>query len=186
VHCHLVDSCTTHFQYLLLSVGKYVSGEGIAAMCTAARYLLIVACSQRKCVTPGVLPALERYDGVYFRVLRKARREGYWPAKLDVLIVSAKYGLLEANTPITHYDVRMTREQATRLRPLVVPPLAEWIASRTYTEIFLNMGKTYHMALDGWDVSLTRDITVLYAKGGIGQKASQMRTWLLEKIGDRA
>lgn len=155
-------------------------------MCTAARYLLIGACSQRKCVTPGALPALERYDGVYFRVLRKARRVGYWPAKVDVLIVSAKYGLLEEDTPIPHYDVRMTREQATRLRPLVVPPLVERIASRTYTEIFLNMGKTYHMALDGWDVSLTHDITVLYAKGGIGQKASQMRTWLLEKIGDRA
>jgi hypothetical protein len=155
-------------------------------MCTAPRYLLIVACSQRKCVTPEVLPALERYDGVYFRVLRKARREGYWPEKLDVLIVSAKHGLLEADTPIAHYDLRMTQEQATYLRPSVVPALAERIASRSYTEIFLNMGKTYYMALDGWDVSLTRDITVLYAKGGIGQKASQMRTWLLEKIGDRA
>jgi len=129
------------------------------------------------------LPALERYDGVYFRVLRKARRGGYWPEKLDVLIVSAKHGLLEADTPIAHDDLRMTREQATRLRPLVAPALAEWIASRTYTEIFLNMGKTYHMALDGWDVSLTRDITVVYARGGIGRKASQMRTWLLEKQG---
>ena len=155
-------------------------------MCTTPRYLLIVACSQRKCVTPEVLPALERYDGVYFRVLRKARREGYWPEKLDVLIVSTKYGLLEADTPIAHYDLRMTREQATYLRPLVVPVLAERIASRTYTEIFLNMGKTYHTAIDGWDVSLTRDITVVYAKGGIRRKASQMRTWLLEKTGKRA
>lgn len=88
--------------------------------------------------------------------------------------------------PHAHYDVRMTRAQATYLRPLVVPALEERIASRTYTEIFLNIGKTYHMALDGWDVSLTRDITVLYARGGIGQKASQMCTWLLAKIGDRA
>lgn len=155
-------------------------------MCTAPRYLLIMACSQRKCVTPGVLPALQRYDGVYFRVLRKVRRECYWPAKLDVLIVSAKYGLVEADTPIAHYDVRMTRERATYLRPLVVPVLAERIASRAYTEIFLNMGKTYHTAINGWDVSLTRDITIVYAKGGIGRKASQMRTWLLEKTGERA
>jgi hypothetical protein len=155
-------------------------------MCTAPRYLLIVACSQRKYVTPGVLPAFKRYDGTYFRVLRKAQREGYWPEKLDVLIVSAKYGLLEADTPIAHYDMRMTQEQATRLRPLVAPALAKWIASRTYTEIFLNMGKTYHMALDGWDVSLPRDIAIVYARGGIGRKASQMRTWLLEKTGDKA
>jgi hypothetical protein len=155
-------------------------------MCTVPQYLLIVACSQRKCVTPGVLPALERYDGMFFRVLRKARREGYWPEKLEVLIVSAKYGLLEADTPIAHYDVRMTREQAMLLRPLVAPALAEWIASRTYTEIFLNVGKTYHMALDGWDVSLSHNTTIIYAQGGIGRKASQMRTWLLEKAGDKA
>ena len=107
-------------------------------MCTEPRYLLIVACSQRKRVTPEVLPALERYDGMYFRVLRKARRESYWPEKLDVLIVSAKYGLVAGDTPVAHYDVCMTREQATYLRPLVVAMLAERIASRTYTEIFLN------------------------------------------------
>lgn len=155
-------------------------------MCTAPRYLLIVACSQRKDRTPGVLPALERYDGVSFRILRKAQREGYWPEKLDVLIVSAKYGLLDADTPIAHYDVRMTREQALHLRPAVMSALAQRLTSRTYREVFLNMGKIYHMTLDGWDVCLSPDITVVYTRGGLGQKASQMRTWLREKTRDRA
>lgn len=54
------------------------------------RLLLIVSCSQRKRSDLGLLPAIERYDGVYFRLLRKAQREGYWPENLDVLILSAQ------------------------------------------------------------------------------------------------
>jgi hypothetical protein len=61
---------------------------------------------------------MERYDGVHFRVLRKAQREGYWPENLDMLILSAKYGLLDLDTVIEHYDLRMTSEQALQLKPL--------------------------------------------------------------------
>jgi hypothetical protein len=36
------------------------------------RYLLILACSQRKRPDPGLLPAIERYDGVNFRIFEKS------------------------------------------------------------------------------------------------------------------
>ena len=143
--------------------------------------MLIIACSQRKRSDPGLLPAIERYDGVHCRVLRKAQREGYWPANLDVLIISAKSGLLELNTAIEHYDLRMTLKQAMRIRPLVLPMLAERIKSTTYTEIFLNVGKTYHSLLEGWNVGLSCSTRVVCAKDGIGQRARQMRSWLIEK-----
>lgn len=155
-------------------------------MCAGLRYLLIVACSQRKRRDLELLPAIERYDGVYFRVLRKARREGYWPAYLDVLIVSAKYGLLELHTLIEHYDLRMTLEQAMRLKPLVVSILTERVTSMTYAEVFLNVGKTYLVALGGWNVRLSDHTTVVYARGGIGQRASQMRQWLIARTASKA
>jgi len=146
-------------------------------------YLLIMACSQRKRSEPGLLPAIERYDGVHFRVLRKAQREGYWPANLDVLIVSAKYGLLELNTAIECYDLRMTLKQSMQIRPLVLSILTERIKSMTYAEVFLNVGRTYQVSLEGWNAGLSRDTTVIYANGGIGQRARQMRSWLIEKAG---
>jgi queuine/archaeosine tRNA-ribosyltransferase len=59
--------------------------------------------TQRKRPEQGLLPAIERYDGVHFRVLRKAKREGYWPRNLEVLIVSAKYGLLELDPKAIPY-----------------------------------------------------------------------------------
>jgi hypothetical protein len=142
-----------------------------------------MACSQRKRSEPGLLPAIERYDGVHFRVLRKAQREGNWPANFNVLIVSAKYGLLELNTAIERYDMRMTLKQAMQIRPLVLPILTERIKSITYAEVFLNVGRTYQVSLEGWNVGLNRDTTVVYATGGMGQRARQMRSWLIEKTG---
>jgi hypothetical protein len=118
---------------------------------------------------------------VHFRVLRKARRERYWPGNLDVLVISAKYGLLELDTAIEDYDLHMTLEQAMRLKPLIVPILAERVSSITYAEVFLNVGKTYRVSLEGWNVGLSRDTVVVYASGGIGRRASQMRNWLIEK-----
>ena len=104
----------THFawQYRLLAITPAVVPQAYAlrrrVMCSGFAYLLIVTCSQRKRPDPGLLPAIERYDGVHFRVLRKARQEGHWPANLDVLIVSTKYGLLDLDTAIENYDLRMT------------------------------------------------------------------------------
>jgi hypothetical protein len=51
----------------------------------SGRLLLIVSCSQRKRPDPGLLPALDRYDGGHFRILREAQREGYWPETMELL-----------------------------------------------------------------------------------------------------
>ena len=88
-------------------------------MQTDARYLLIIACSQRKLSDPGLVPAIARYDGGQFRVLRKAHRDGYLSNYLDVLILSAKYGLIKACTPIANYEQRMNRKRASELKAQV-------------------------------------------------------------------
>ena len=147
-------------------------------MDSAPRYLLIVGCSQRKRPDPGLLPAIERYDGVNFRVLRKARREGYWPENLDVLILSAKYGLLRSDTPIEDYDQRMTRGQALALQPVVSADLDAHLTQVKYCEVFINLGQTYLLALaESKKIADLRD-RVAYASGGIGEKMSQMKQWL--------
>jgi hypothetical protein len=154
-------------------------------MSSGQTYLLIVTCSQRKRSDRELLPALERYDGVFFRILRKALREGHWSDTLDVLIISAKYGLLELDTVIENYDLRMTVTQAKQLQPVVTPLLIKRVTALTYTEIFLNVGKTYYEAIEGWSTALPHDTTVIHASGGIGQRAQQMRHWLIEKTASK-
>ena len=142
------------------------------------RYLLIIGCSQRKRPDPGLLPAIERYDGVNFRVLRKARREGYWPENLDVLIVSAKYGLISADTLIENYDLKMTQARAFALQAEVSADLDSRLQKELYREVFVNLGKLYMITL-----ALSRGLTTIGervsdATGGIGEKMSQMKKWI--------
>ena len=79
-----------------------------------SRQLLVLGCSQTKRETPGLLPAIDRYDGSPYKVLRKYLREHEWPTNLSVAILSAKYGLIGGFTGIEDYDERMTPEKALR------------------------------------------------------------------------
>ncbi len=144
----------------------------------ATQRLLILACSQRKRPGAGLLPAIERYDGVNFRVLRKAMREGYWPGNLDVLILSAKYGLIKLDTPIENYNLKMTRKRALTLQSKVSRALDILLEQTHYSTIFVNLGSDYLASLEGSKrMNFLSDI-VIYATGGIGVKMSTMKKWL--------
>ena len=142
------------------------------------RYLLIVACSQRKRPDPDLLPAVDRYDGVNFRVIKKARREGRWNPSIDVLILSARHGLIRADKPIAYYDERMTRDRGLEHRESVLATLQLILSSNAYRAVFVNVGRDYLVALSGWEQFLTPGTTVKYAKGGIGSKMQAMKNWI--------
>ena len=73
-------------------------------------YLLIISCSQRKRQDiDGSCLAIDVYDGPVYRTLRKMLRErGKDLKNLDILIISAKYGLLRHFDTIDPYDQQMT------------------------------------------------------------------------------
>lgn len=133
-------------------------------------YILIISCSQRKRTDPGLLPAIERYAGPTFQVLCKARREGYWPADLHVLILSAEFGLIETETAIPLYDRRMTPARAVELQPAVSQTLSNWLPCRG---IFVNLSRNYLLALPPLPLG-----TTIYASGRSGQRSAQMKSWL--------
>ena len=145
-----------------------------------SQYLLIVACSQRKRPDPGLLPAIERYDGVTFRVLRKAKREGYWPENLDVLILSAKYGLIDAAMPTVCYEQRMTPERAIALNAQVLEKLQSRVGQRDYVEVYVDLGRDYLPAIEGC-AELFSGLRVSYAEGRIGERLKGLKSWLKAK-----
>ena len=88
---------------------------------TSDHRLLILSCSQRKRPDLILLPALERYDGPVFRMLRRFLRT--WPSKgshPEVYILSAQFGLISAHQLIPSYDCRMTPQQASAFQPQVL------------------------------------------------------------------
>ena len=149
--------------------------------------LLIISCSQRKIESPGVLAAMDRYDGPTYRTLRKFCPDGIIPQNLDVVIISARYGLLRGKQPIENYDQRMTAKRADELRPFIRERLKRLIQDKrecpfslgAYDQVFINLGKTYMRTLDGFHWGT---ISTMEASGGIGLKTQQMKAWL-ERLG---
>ena len=142
--------------------------------------LLIIGCSQRKIKSPGEIPAIERYDGPTYRCLRKFRDTCGFPKNLRILILSAKYNLIFPETHIADYNQKMTLSHAASIAVDVQCDLIRCllfydIAYGGTDQVFINLGKTYMRALDGFGWST---ISTMEASGGIGMKTQQMKAWL--------
>lgn len=143
----------------------------------SGRRLLILACSQRKRPNKGLLPALERYDGPAFRIIRRFLRES--PSKVpDVLILSAEHGLIPHDLPIATYDRKMTPTRARELRPLVLAELDRVIASRSLSETLVFAGQQYLPALNTDNVSPLSNATMKVCAGAMGRKLAELHDWL--------
>ena len=111
-------------------------------MALSGRHLLIISCSKTKNSQLRnneeiTLPAITGYDGKIFLTLRKAFREGLG-LNVDVLIISAKYGLLRATDEISYYEERMTKQKAGELRDRVLSKLKLIVTNGgNYRKIFV-------------------------------------------------
>ena len=114
--------------------------------------LLIIGCSDSKCKKPGAIPANQRYTGNIYVSIHKACREGYFPTGyLDILIISAKYGLIEWDTAIDYYCQEMKPERANELRPQVQERLQSYLEGKNYDKLYICMGEKYRRTLEELD-----------------------------------
>ena len=145
--------------------------------------VLLLACSSQKREDAGLLPAVERYDGPPFRLLRKyARAEPR--RRPQTYIISAKYGLVSGDTPIPNYDNQMTRRRAEELRDSVTQKLQELLSENVDAgnkgEVFLLLGKTYLQTVGDLHI-LPQGYQFLTAQGMPGGKLSALYDWLYGK-----
>jgi len=139
-----------------------------------ARHLLLLGCSGRKRAAKDKLPALDLYDGVNFRLLRKFLKECSWPPGLSIKIVSAKYGLIDAIDRIETYDQRLDKATARGKNTDVLKALKR---TGKFASVFINLGKDYLPAVEGIDCLFGAN-SIVYADGGIGLRMRQMKEWL--------
>ena len=143
------------------------------------KQLLVLGCSQAKRPAPGLLPAIERYDGSAYRVLRSYLRKQEWPRNLSVAVLSAKYGLVGGFAGIEDYDLRMTTAMASEWAPKCKDILRDW--STEHDSIHFSLGKDYLPAvLPAVENGLISRTEIF--EGPIGMKLSQIKG-LLERIG---
>jgi hypothetical protein len=140
------------------------------------RRLLLLSCSRQKRRTRKPLPAVERYDGPAFRVVRRyLERQG--ADGPDVFILSAKWGLISGSTLLPYYDRRLTAHRAGELREQVRVQLRKILASRP-REVFILMGESYFQLVDLEGLSQIAGAEIRAVRGSRGRKLSALYDWL--------
>lgn len=130
------------------------------------------------------MPAIERYDGPAFRVLRRylqtrAAANEFKSAGLDVYVLSAEFGLIPADQPIPDYDRRMTPERARELQPSVLDRVKRLLnRDGPYREVFVHLGREYQLALQGWEKLIPHGVIVRTAEGSVGARQGHLFDWL--------
>lgn len=144
-----------------------------------ARRLLILSCSQRKRTAVGQLPALDRYDGPAYQVVRKFLR--IYPQEtdsLDIYILSAEFGLIAASDLIPNYDRQMNKQRADELRPYALAALRKILEVRMFTQLYINLSKEYFNVLSSYEQFIPQNLRVIVSTGTPGRKLSVLRNWL--------
>ncbi len=139
------------------------------------RQLLVLSCSATKRDDEGKIPALERYDGSAYRVIRSFLRHAAWPEALSVAVFSAKHGLIGGLAQIENYDQRMTRDLSAKWRAISTKTLYGW--SGQHDKVSLLLGKDYLSALD-LNLLGRQGIRAEVIEGGIGTKLGVLRNIL--------
>ena len=106
------------------------------------RRLVVISCSASKRNLRN-RPAIEVYDGPVYKILRR-----YDLPNLEVLILSARYGLIDSHKKISNYEMKMTKEIAEQMRDLTTRKLIKRLYTHNYNDIHVNLGKTYQLAID--------------------------------------
>lgn len=136
--------------------------------------LLIQSCSATKESVERPIPALDLYDGYFFRIIKKAIRENRLRSEIDIIIMSAEHGIVEPDDEIEYYDRRMDTERANNLNDVVLSAIVDKVGMNEYDKIWVNLGRDYLPAIDGLETAI--DVPVKYIGGsGIGAKGKRLK-----------
>jgi len=145
------------------------------------RRLIIVSASQRRITDPSPLPAIDRFDGVYFRILRKHLKDGKLK-DADILVVSDRHGVIKATDVVPYHPPsdKIKVEEHARISNVKI---IEGIAKKTaYSEIYVICGKDFQGFIKGFEEFA--NTTVTYCQGrGLGPKARSLKDWILARSG---
>ena len=140
--------------------------------------LLIISCSGAKDKAPAKLPALMRYKGPFYPTLHKVIRENRLPKYLDILIISAKYGLLKSEDLIEDYDQKMDVTRANELRPQIQADLKAFLNGKDYDQLFNGLWKVYNKTLEGFDLEKYCEC-LIPVETNRGKKMQQLKQWII-------
>lgn len=151
---------------------------------TTTRRLLILGPSFRRRKDECLLPAFERYDGLFSRVARKHLGD---VKDIDVVVMVDDLTLVDGSAPMPYSEPEgrhwggktILKKTVDNAKVMNKSYLRNKLGRRKYAEIFISMGKEYAAALPNL---AQYGVKVLFpASGGPGPKALALKEWLSRK-----
>ena len=147
---------------------------------------LLIGCSKKKKSFTEPTEAMELYDGPVFRLLRSLKKQNRLPSNIGILILSAKYGLINGTTLIKPYDQIINGEVSEEYMNSINTKF-KFISENKNSnineiELFVNLGNAYLKVIKPSLDSLTGSTNVIYAKGRIGVKLKQTKEWIIKSF----
>lgn len=123
------------------------------------------------------MPAVERYDGPLFRVLRRYLDDpsGQVPS---IWVLSAKHGVISGDARIRDYDHQLKDPSSAPFLRLVGSGLSEAYQKEPWDEALVFGGRAYREALSVSAAALRPSPPLRLVGGSIGGQASRLRRWL--------
>jgi hypothetical protein len=106
---------------------------------------VILGCSKRKKQTSRLLPAIDRYDGPLFQVLRKYARDEP-RLRQAAFVLSAKFGLIPTDFATPRYNQTLSGANKAVLQRAVEKRVLDFIDQIRPTSIFVSVGSDYWLA----------------------------------------
>ena len=146
--------------------------------------LLILGPSFRRNADPQLLPAIERYDGIFYKIVRKymdkIRKKG-----IDILILTEDLDLIPPETLLPYNPP--IGEKWTSISPhkhlkeikckKIQEKLIKLLKTKHYDEIFIALNRHYRKLLPDL-TPYTKHILSNFK--GIGPKAQALKKWINE------
>lgn len=148
------------------------------------RSLLILGPSFRRKRTGGSLPAIERYDGLFFRVARKYLKDA---RDVDVAVMVDDLTLVDGLTALAdtepegeHWGERIIKDDiAEKAKVKNRDFLDKKLRRGRYSEVFISMGREYAKALPALE---PYNVKVIFpTSGGPGPKALALKQWFISR-----
>ena len=138
---------------------------------------LILSCSQSKRIDKADLPAIQRYDGPNFRLLRRYLKQT--DDDLDIYILSARFGLITHQTSIPYYEQKLRYSRIEELRENISKQKQEvFFKSHERKPFFINLGKNYLQVFEPVFEGLVNNSNTTFACGSSGKRLAEMYDWL--------
>ncbi len=134
--------------------------------------VIITGCSVKKLNIKA--PALELYQGVVFKKVKDLATS----LGLDLMILSAKYGLIDGSEILSPYNtVIKKKEDILKLRERVIPQLLQ--IEKVYSLIILIMGKNYRAVIAP---RFGEKYKMIHDSRGIGALTSRLNKYIKSSL----